>query len=204
MRQGARPLTFATEGIDSVPAQARRAAGSRDVQISGGADTVRQFIDAGLVSELQIHLAPLVLGARLTYRLAVPWLRKARTTSKPQVADLGLCCGADDGNRTRARGLGISRYRGARTPSDLRKRSLPALVWPLRRPLADRCFSAPTGTSWHGAGRRSATVGAVSGTHPARQPVVVRPATRSVPPCRCAPPALPASRRPSGCACPSC
>ncbi|MFJ3582822.1 hypothetical protein ACIPPS_11430 [Streptomyces sp. NPDC090127] len=47
-----------TEGIDSALAQARKAAGGKDVQISGGADTVRQFIDAALLGELQIHLAP--------------------------------------------------------------------------------------------------------------------------------------------------
>ncbi|WP_374211645.1 dihydrofolate reductase family protein [Streptomyces sp. YS415] len=63
MRQGGTTFTFATEGIDSALAQARQAAGDKDVQISGGADTVRQFIDAGLLDELQIHLAPVVLGA---------------------------------------------------------------------------------------------------------------------------------------------
>ncbi|MFC8274570.1 dihydrofolate reductase family protein [Streptomyces sp. NPDC057271] len=63
VRQGGTAFTFVTEGIDSALARARRAAGGKDVQISGGAHTVRQFIAAGLLDELQIHLAPLVLGA---------------------------------------------------------------------------------------------------------------------------------------------
>ncbi|MFE0581573.1 dihydrofolate reductase family protein [Streptomyces sp. NPDC058874] len=63
VRQGGTTFTFVTEGIGSALERARRAAGGKDVQISGGADTVRQFIDAGLLDELQIHLAPLVLGA---------------------------------------------------------------------------------------------------------------------------------------------
>ncbi|MFF8196756.1 dihydrofolate reductase family protein [Streptomyces bobili] len=57
VRKGGTTFTFVTEGIDSALAHARKAAGDKDVQISGGADAVRQFIDAGLLDELQIHLA---------------------------------------------------------------------------------------------------------------------------------------------------
>ncbi|MGW4690580.1 SDR family oxidoreductase [Streptomyces sp. NPDC004244] len=57
--------------------------------------------------------------------LAPAWLAAASSTparamTKPQVADLGLCCGADDGNRTRAISLGICAKR-AHTLSDLRR-----------------------------------------------------------------------------------
>lgn len=45
VRQGGTTVTFVTEGIDSAPTQAREAAGDKDVQISGGADVVRQFIE---------------------------------------------------------------------------------------------------------------------------------------------------------------
>ncbi|MEV4433854.1 dihydrofolate reductase family protein [Streptomyces sp. NPDC049585] len=62
VRQGGTTFTFVTDGIDSALAQARKAAAGKDVQISGGAHTVRQFLDAGLIDELQIHLAPIVLG----------------------------------------------------------------------------------------------------------------------------------------------
>lgn len=62
-RQGGTTFTFVTEGVDAALKRAREAAGGKDVQISGGADTVRQFLDAGLLDELQIHLAPVLLGA---------------------------------------------------------------------------------------------------------------------------------------------
>ncbi|GGP38345.1 dihydrofolate reductase family protein [Streptomyces sindenensis] len=51
------------DGITSALARAREAAGGKDVQISGGADTVRQFNAAGLLDELQLHIAPVILGA---------------------------------------------------------------------------------------------------------------------------------------------
>ena len=54
---------FVTDGIDRALAAAREAAGERDVQISGGADTIRQYLDADLVDELQVHVAPVLLGA---------------------------------------------------------------------------------------------------------------------------------------------
>ncbi len=54
---------FVTDGIGSALDAARAAAGERDVQISGGADTVRQYLNAGLVDELQLHIAPVLLGA---------------------------------------------------------------------------------------------------------------------------------------------
>ncbi|MFC4010863.1 dihydrofolate reductase family protein [Nonomuraea purpurea] len=63
IRQGGTTFTFVTEGIDTALALARQVSQDKDVQISGGADTVRQFFNAGLLDELQIHLAPLVLGA---------------------------------------------------------------------------------------------------------------------------------------------
>jgi len=62
VRQGGTTFTFVTDGIESALEQARAAAGDKDIQISGGADTVRQFIEAGMLDELQIHLAPVLLG----------------------------------------------------------------------------------------------------------------------------------------------
>jgi dihydrofolate reductase len=63
VRQGGTTFTFVTDGIDSALEQARAAADDKDIRIAGGANTVRQFIEAGLIDELQIHLAPLLLGA---------------------------------------------------------------------------------------------------------------------------------------------
>ncbi|MET9133598.1 dihydrofolate reductase family protein [Streptomyces antibioticus] len=62
VRQGGTTFTFVAEGVESALSRAREAAAGKDVQISGGAHTVRQYLDAGLVDELQIHLAPIVLG----------------------------------------------------------------------------------------------------------------------------------------------
>ena len=61
--QGGTTFHFVTDGIESALAQARQAAGGKDVAIGGGASTVRQFLAAGLVDELEIHLVPHLLGA---------------------------------------------------------------------------------------------------------------------------------------------
>jgi dihydrofolate reductase len=55
-------FTFVTEGIEAALELARDAAGDKDVQISGGADVVQQYLRAGLLDELQIHVVPLLLG----------------------------------------------------------------------------------------------------------------------------------------------
>ncbi len=62
VRQGGTTFTFVTDGIESAIKQATAAAGDKDVRIAGGANTIQQFIKAGLLDELQIHLAPILLG----------------------------------------------------------------------------------------------------------------------------------------------
>jgi dihydrofolate reductase len=62
VRQGGTSFTFVTDGIEHAVAQARAAAGDKDVQVSGGASTVQQALNAGLVGELQLHLAHVLLG----------------------------------------------------------------------------------------------------------------------------------------------
>ena len=59
---GRTTFTFVTDGIESALEQARAAAGERDVLIGGGASACRQYLAAGLVDELLIHVAPLLLG----------------------------------------------------------------------------------------------------------------------------------------------
>ena len=61
--QGSTTFTFVTDGIESALAQAREAAGDGDVAIAGGAATVNQYLAAGLIDELRLHVAPVVLGA---------------------------------------------------------------------------------------------------------------------------------------------
>jgi dihydrofolate reductase len=62
-RGGGTTFSFVTEGLESALAEARSAAGEKDVQVAGGADTVAQFLNEGLLDELEIHLAPVLLGA---------------------------------------------------------------------------------------------------------------------------------------------
>jgi len=61
-KEGGTTFTFVTEGVETAIDQAQTAAGDKDVSIGGGANTIQQFLRAGLVDELQIHLAPLLLG----------------------------------------------------------------------------------------------------------------------------------------------
>lgn len=58
-------FTFVTDGIDSAVAQAKAAAGSRDVTIVGGASTIQQCIKRGLLDELHVDIMPVLLGAGL-------------------------------------------------------------------------------------------------------------------------------------------
>jgi dihydrofolate reductase len=62
VRRGGTTFTFVTDGIESALKQARAAAGDKDIRIAGGANIVRQCLEAGLIDQLQIHLAPLLLG----------------------------------------------------------------------------------------------------------------------------------------------
>ncbi len=58
-------FTFVTDGIESAVAQAKAAAGDRDVTIIGGASTFQQCLRAGLADELQIDIMPVLLGGGL-------------------------------------------------------------------------------------------------------------------------------------------
>ncbi|MFD5805091.1 dihydrofolate reductase family protein [Streptomyces sp. NPDC127020] len=62
VKEGGTTFHFVTEGIHSALERARAAAGDRNVDIGGGADTVRQYLAAGLVDELQLHVVPVLLG----------------------------------------------------------------------------------------------------------------------------------------------
>jgi dihydrofolate reductase len=55
-------FAFVTDGVEAAIEQARTAAGDKDVVIMGGGDVIRQCVDAGLVEELSVHLAPILLG----------------------------------------------------------------------------------------------------------------------------------------------
>ena len=55
-------FTFVTDGIEAALDQAKAAAGGKDVFLGGGADLINQYLAAGLVDELELHVAPLLLG----------------------------------------------------------------------------------------------------------------------------------------------
>lgn len=63
--QGGTTFHFVNDGIESALRQARDAAGGRDIRIAGGADAIRQYLNAGLVDEFSIALSPVFLGAGL-------------------------------------------------------------------------------------------------------------------------------------------
>ena len=60
--EGGTTFFFVTEGIASALDRAKEAAGDRDVLIAGGASAVQQYLAAGLIDELQLHIVPLLLG----------------------------------------------------------------------------------------------------------------------------------------------
>jgi dihydrofolate reductase len=70
-RPGGTTFHFVNDGIERALLQARDAAGASDVRIAGGAETIQQYLDRGLIDECSITLAPVLLGsgARLFERL---------------------------------------------------------------------------------------------------------------------------------------
>jgi dihydrofolate reductase len=59
---GGTTFTFVTDGIEAALEQARRAARGQDVSLAGGAKAAQQYLEAGLVDEMEIHLVPALLG----------------------------------------------------------------------------------------------------------------------------------------------
>ena len=60
--EGGTVYHFVTDGIEAALARAREAAGERNVSIAGGPGTLNQYLAAGLVDELRLHVAPFVAG----------------------------------------------------------------------------------------------------------------------------------------------
>lgn len=86
------PFVFVTGGIQDALAQARAAAGERDVLVAGGANVAQQGLRAGLVDEVQLHLAPLLLGdgVRLFDELggSLPAFETIRVVDSPKVTHI--------------------------------------------------------------------------------------------------------------------
>ena len=62
-RLGGTTFHFVNDGIESALDQAREAAGDRDVRIAGGGATILQYMNAGLIDEFTIALAPVLFGS---------------------------------------------------------------------------------------------------------------------------------------------
>jgi len=91
-KQGGTSFVFVHHGIEAALDQARAAAGDKDVSVAGGASIAQQYLKAGLLDELQIHLAPVLLGGgvRLFDNLApdVRKLEATRVIASPAVTHL--------------------------------------------------------------------------------------------------------------------
>src|ERR687898_1551614 len=61
-RPGGTTFHFVNDGIEPALLQAREAAGDRDVRIAGGAETIQEYLDSGLIDEFSITLAPVLFG----------------------------------------------------------------------------------------------------------------------------------------------
>ena len=88
--EGGTTFHFVTGGIEAALEQARAAARSKDVMIAGGAQTVDQFLRAGYIDELNLHLVPVLLGGgeRLFQDAGNPRLRIERVIASPAVTHL--------------------------------------------------------------------------------------------------------------------
>jgi dihydrofolate reductase len=71
--KGGTTFHFVTDGIRAALEQARAAAGDADVRIGGGAATIRQYVDAGLVDDLHLAVRPVLLGRGETLFQGIDW-----------------------------------------------------------------------------------------------------------------------------------
>ncbi len=89
-RLGGTTFTFVTDGIKSALDQARAAAGDQDVAIAGGASTIRQYLAAGSLDELYLHIVPVILGTgeRLLEDVGDPVLEPVKVVASPGVTHI--------------------------------------------------------------------------------------------------------------------
>jgi dihydrofolate reductase len=87
---GGTTFNFVTEGIDAALQQARSVAGDKNVVIAGGASAVQQYLAAGRLDELYLHIAPVILGCgeRLLERVGNPRLEPVKVVASPSVTHI--------------------------------------------------------------------------------------------------------------------
>jgi len=89
--EGGTTFTFVTDGIEQAYDLARRAAKAKDVALAGGANISQQYLNAGLLDEMQLHVVPILLGSgeRLFNGMKdLHGLRLVRTVAAPNVTHL--------------------------------------------------------------------------------------------------------------------
>jgi dihydrofolate reductase len=90
--EGGTTFHFVTDGIERALERAREAAGGEDVKVWGGAQVIKQYLLAGLLDELELHVVPVLLGggARLFDNLGDEdvGLEQVRAVEAPGVAHL--------------------------------------------------------------------------------------------------------------------
>jgi dihydrofolate reductase len=72
-RPGGTIFHFVNDGIESALRRAREVAGGRDIRIAGGADVIRQYLNAGLIDEFSVALAPVFLGDGVRLFEGIDW-----------------------------------------------------------------------------------------------------------------------------------
>jgi dihydrofolate reductase len=88
--EGGTTFTFVTDGIESALEQAEAAAGDQDVAIAGGATAVQQYLAAGKLDELYLHVVPIILGGgeRLLDNIGKPNLEPVEVVASPAVTHI--------------------------------------------------------------------------------------------------------------------
>jgi dihydrofolate reductase len=90
--EGGTTYHFVTDGNESALEQAREAAGGKDVMLWGGAQVINQYLAAGLLEEIELHIVPVLLGggARLFDNLGVAEIKleQVRAVEAPSVTHL--------------------------------------------------------------------------------------------------------------------
>ncbi|HLT59581.1 MAG TPA: dihydrofolate reductase family protein [Microlunatus sp.] len=80
--EGGTTYHFITDGIEAALRQAQEAAGDRDVSVEGGPETINQYLAAGLIEELRLHVVPFTLGAGARIFDGVPPLQLEQVAAR--------------------------------------------------------------------------------------------------------------------------
>ncbi|MFI8523531.1 dihydrofolate reductase family protein [Promicromonospora sukumoe] len=90
--KGGTTFHFVTDGIESALAQAREAAGDKEISVTGGATTVNEYLAAGHIDELRLHVVPFTLGSGTRVFDGVPPIEFSSTSVRhtPEVTHVTL------------------------------------------------------------------------------------------------------------------